>query len=143
MAIPFNVENDPDYDEAVLQILLSDLCKTLQQIVLFQRSRRAHNLNGVRPTTTLRHSEIERTLLNSTVDLALSLSQSQNEIETHHQNSSVATRRRHRRRSRSEPSCCEEVKPVLLSVAVEVTNKDWIQVSIRPTIFLRKNLVLR
>uniref|UniRef100_A0A1Y1MTF3 Uncharacterized protein n=1 Tax=Photinus pyralis TaxID=7054 RepID=A0A1Y1MTF3_PHOPY len=146
MAIPFNVENDSDCDEAVLQLLLSDLCRTLQQIALFQRSRRTQNLNRAPSspaTTTSRHSgassETERTLLNSTVDLALSLSQ----VEAlQQQNASVSTRRRHPRRSRSEPSCCKEPKPVVISVAVEVTNKDWIQVSILTRI-CTPGLVLR
>lgn len=141
MAIPFTVEDDSDYEEIVLQQLFSDLCQTLQQIAEIQRSRRTQNLNinrvhsSVSTNSTRRPrehgqpSEFSETLFNSVVNLALSPAGSQNELETFLQPEtlSLPVRRLHRRRSQSEPPFCEEVKPVKVSVSVEVTNKDWIQ----------------
>lgn len=59
--------------------------------------------------------------------MSLSPAGSQNDLDAVHQlqNLSTTARRRRRQRARSEPSCCEETKPVKVSVSVEVTNNDW------------------
>ncbi|KAF2880729.1 hypothetical protein ILUMI_25441 [Ignelater luminosus] len=144
MAIPFLVEDDSEYEEALLQQLYSDLFHTIQQIELIQRSRRAQHQISPRVRTTpsagtsRRNREVPGDPLDSenlapepVVNLALALSPagSQNDLDAilRPQNLSTPTRRRRRRRTRSEPSCCEENKPVKVSVSVEVTNKEWNQ----------------
>ncbi|KAF5276935.1 hypothetical protein FQR65_LT03943 [Abscondita terminalis] len=136
MAVPFTVEDESDNYEIVLQQLFSDLRQTLQQIVDMQRLRRTQNLLATTRATSIRRprehgtqTEFSEALFNSTVNLALSPAGAQNGLEMLLQLESLflPVRRLHRRRSQSEPPFCKEVKPVKVSVSVEVGNKDWIQ----------------